>query len=268
MRDVHVPKAIADDLMRELREHVSETNPNEDETAWMDRVDGSRSRPQPSWQPTKGCLVFLCLYLRLQGVGRPYPNPSPDPFATPNFPTEKDGTLPITKRISGAGNTIYTCHVVVAKRRSYNCELLPDLSRITIPSNLVWRYWNSHERHNRLPQPSSTPRCPTESTIYQQRVSSGAYMRLMDNITAIKSRALVFSEYKHDFYQDSKRGFISHSADGNPTPFKMWLFGEIASRNLGTLHQASRNHYLGKRPVRLLHLIADFSRVSHNILSN
>ena len=26
-----------------------------------------------------------------------------------------DGTLPITKRISGAGNTRYTCRVVVAK---------------------------------------------------------------------------------------------------------------------------------------------------------
>ena len=60
---------------------------------------------------------------------------------------EKYGTLLITKRISGAGNTIYTCHVVVAKGRPYNCELLPDLSRTTIPSNLVWRYWNSHERH-------------------------------------------------------------------------------------------------------------------------
>ena len=37
-RDVHVPKAITDDLMHELREHVSKTNPNEDETTQMDRV--------------------------------------------------------------------------------------------------------------------------------------------------------------------------------------------------------------------------------------
>jgi len=47
---------------------------------------------------------------------------------------DEDGTFPITKRISGAGTiTIYICHVVVAKGRPYNCELLPDLSRTTIP---------------------------------------------------------------------------------------------------------------------------------------
>lgn len=97
---------------------------------------------------------------------------------------------------------------------------------------------------------SPTTMSDNESTIYQQRVSTGAYARLMDNIKAIKSRALVFSEYKRDFYQDSKRGFMTHRSDGDPTPFKMWLFGEIASRAVGTLHQASGNHYLGKRPVR------------------
>ena len=48
--------------------------------------------------------------------------------------TEEGGTIPVTKRISGAeSTTIYTCHVVVAKGRSYNCELLPDLSRTTLP---------------------------------------------------------------------------------------------------------------------------------------
>ena len=48
--------------------------------------------------------------------------------------TEEGGTIPITKRISGAETAnIYTCHVVVAKGRSYNCELLPDLSRTTLP---------------------------------------------------------------------------------------------------------------------------------------
>ena len=48
--------------------------------------------------------------------------------------TEEGGTIPVTKRISGAESaTIYTCHVVVAKGRSYNCELLPDLSRTTLP---------------------------------------------------------------------------------------------------------------------------------------
>jgi len=37
-KDVHVPKAITDDLVHELREHVAKTNPNEDETAQTDRV--------------------------------------------------------------------------------------------------------------------------------------------------------------------------------------------------------------------------------------
>ena len=47
---------------------------------------------------------------------------------------EENGTFPITKRTSGAGiRTIYVWHVVVAKGRSYNCELLPDLSRTAIP---------------------------------------------------------------------------------------------------------------------------------------
>jgi len=61
---------------------------------------------------------------------------------------EKDGTLPITNRISGVGNSrIYVCHLVVEQGRPYNCELLPDLSRTIIPPNLVWLYWIIHERH-------------------------------------------------------------------------------------------------------------------------
>jgi len=44
-----------------------------------------------------------------------------------------------------------------------------------------------------------------KTNVYQERVSSGAYTRLIDNVIAMKSRALVSSEYKRDFYQDSKK---------------------------------------------------------------
>jgi len=66
---------------------------------------------------------------------------------------------------------------------------------------------------------------------------------------AMKKRALVSVEYKRDFYQDPKKGFMWSTGDANTTPFIPWLFGEIAPRAVGTLHQASGNHYLGKRPV-------------------
>lgn len=37
-RDVHVSKAITDDLMHELREHVKKANPNEDQALQTERV--------------------------------------------------------------------------------------------------------------------------------------------------------------------------------------------------------------------------------------
>ena len=85
---------------------------------------------------------------------------------------------------------------------------------------------------------------------YQQRVSSGAYEKLIANLSTLEARALISVEYKRDFYQDSKKGFmIPAQGDGQATPFKTWIFGEIAPRASGTLHQASGNHYFGKRPV-------------------
>jgi hypothetical protein len=91
----------------------------------------------------------------------------------------------------------------------------------------------------------------SDSSFYQRRLSSGAYTRLTEKISDFKSRALVFSEYKRDFSQDSNKNFVCKNPSGKSVPFKTWLFGEIAPRDVGTLHQASGNHYLGKRPVCL-----------------
>jgi hypothetical protein len=88
------------------------------------------------------------------------------------------------------------------------------------------------------------------SSFYKERHSSGAYTHFIESLTSFKSRALVFSEYKQDFERDSKKGFVRLSPNRNATPFKTWLFGEIAPRDVGTLHQASGNHYVGKRAVR------------------
>src|SRR6266436_4206572 len=107
--------------------------------------------------------------------------------------------------------------------------------------------WRSllHDRFN-LSVLSLTTMTDPKTNVYQERVSSGAYTRLIDNVMAMKSRALVSSEYKRDFYQDSKKNVVTPpKGEGNPTPFKTWLFGEIAPRAAGTLHQASGNHYLG-----------------------
>jgi len=97
-----------------------------------------------------------------------------------------------------------------------------------------------------------SPMSAPEPSIYEQRVSSGAYTQLINNLQILESRALISVEYKRDFYQEGKRGFLTvPSGDGSVRPFKTWLFGEIAPRAAGTLHQASGNHYFGKRPVSL-----------------
>ncbi len=57
-----------------------------------------------------------------------------------------------------------------------------------------------------------------KTNVYQERVSSGAYTRLIDNIMAMKSRALVSSEYKRDFYQDSKKNFVTPRKEKGTPP--------------------------------------------------
>ena len=85
---------------------------------------------------------------------------------------------------------------------------------------------------------------------YQLRVVNGDYEHIASNLLNFQKRALVSVEYGLDFERDPKRGFRTKTPDDKYTPFSTWVFGEIASRDLGTLHQASGNHFIGCPPVR------------------
>lgn len=96
----------------------------------------------------------------------------------------------------------------------------------------------------------------SDSTTYQTRVDSGDYDRMMKNLKNLGTRALIGVAYDKHFERDGKRGFIEKNANGKV--FSTWIFGEIASRSVGTLHQASGNHYIGRPPVRLSHCLYRF----------
>jgi hypothetical protein len=113
-----------------------------------------------------------------------------------------------------------------------------------------------------------TTMADSHSSFYKERLSSDAYTHFIDNVASLKTRALVFSEYKKDFKRDSKMGFIRQSNNGDAAPFKTWLFGEIAPRDVGTLHQASGNHYVGKRAVRFTGFVTYFFTCSLTVFSN
>jgi hypothetical protein len=90
----------------------------------------------------------------------------------------------------------------------------------------------------------------SDSLLYQSRVSSGDYDRLSANLLTFNKHALVNLEYGRDFERDSRRGFkIISESENRRAPFSTWLFGEIAPHSVGTLHQASGNHYIGCPPV-------------------
>ncbi|KAF8319551.1 hypothetical protein F5887DRAFT_928294, partial [Amanita rubescens] len=88
----------------------------------------------------------------------------------------------------------------------------------------------------------------SDSAFYLDRVTSGDYNRLIDNVRKMGSRALINLEYKRDFERDTRNGFKLKSNDEKIVPFTAWIFGEIAPRAVGTPHQASGNHYIGRPP--------------------
>ena len=90
----------------------------------------------------------------------------------------------------------------------------------------------------------------TDSALYLHHVSSGDYDRLAANISSLNKHALIGLEYGRDFERNQKNGFITKSSS-KPIPFSTWIFGEIARHNVGTLHQASGNHFIGRPPVLL-----------------
>jgi hypothetical protein len=91
----------------------------------------------------------------------------------------------------------------------------------------------------------------TDSSFYTQRVSSGDYDQLVERVRNLGKRALINLEYKNDFERDARNsGFKLKSNGDKVIPFTAWVFGEIAPRAVGTLHQATGNHYFGPNPVR------------------
>ena len=84
---------------------------------------------------------------------------------------------------------------------------------------------------------------------YQLRLENGEYNRIATNLLNFQKWALVGVEYGLDFERDPKKGFRTKTATDKYIPFSTWVFGEIASREQGTLHQASGNHFIGRSPV-------------------
>ena len=76
------------------------------------------------------------------------------------------------------------------------------------------------------------------------------YDELAASITRMKKKALANLVYEEDFERDpanSKR-FRLKSGDGSLKSFETFIFGEIIRSGLGTVHQASGNHYAGRGP--------------------
>ena len=91
----------------------------------------------------------------------------------------------------------------------------------------------------------------SDSSLYLNRLESGDYDQLVNRLRDMGSRALINLEYNRDFERDIRNGFNVKSNDDKIVPFTTWVFGEIAPRSVGTLHQSSGNHYIGRPPVRL-----------------
>lgn len=90
----------------------------------------------------------------------------------------------------------------------------------------------------------------TDPSFYLLRGSSGEYDLLSANLKNMKKHALLGVEYGRDFERHASTGFSRIKGDGKKNTFSSWVFGEIADKAVGTVHQASGNHYLGKAPVR------------------
>ena len=98
----------------------------------------------------------------------------------------------------------------------------------------------------------------TDSSFYHLRASSGEYDRLVTNLNSMQKHALMGLEYGRDFERQPKNGFRRIVGDEKKGLFSTWVFGEIADKAIGTIHQASGNHYLGRAPVR-----SRFLSISH-----
>ena len=90
----------------------------------------------------------------------------------------------------------------------------------------------------------------TDSSFYHLQASSGEYDRLVTNLNSMQKHALMGLEYGCDFEHQPKNGFRCIVGNEKKGLFSTWIFSEIADKAIGTIHQASGNHYLGCAPVR------------------
>lgn len=91
----------------------------------------------------------------------------------------------------------------------------------------------------------------SDESFYHQRVTSGEYDHLTTTLGKMQKKALIALEYNRDFERDpQKDNFCFKPVGEKPIRFSAWIFGEIAPRSVGTVHQASGNHYAGTPPIR------------------
>jgi hypothetical protein len=86
------------------------------------------------------------------------------------------------------------------------------------------------------------------------------YDKLADKIVGLKKKALANLVYEEDFDRDPSnlKRFRLCSADGSFKPFTSWIFGEVVRSSLGTVHQATGNHWAGKAPPVCVHCCFTF----------
>lgn len=91
----------------------------------------------------------------------------------------------------------------------------------------------------------------THSASYQDRLTSGLYDSLVEDLLKLDKTVLANIDWGKDFQRDPHDKLRLVYTDGRA--FTTLIFGEIAPSSMGTQHSASGNHYLGstRRPVCL-----------------
>lgn len=88
-----------------------------------------------------------------------------------------------------------------------------------------------------------------ESDCFTDRLSSGLYDSVIKDLLTLDKTLLANLEWEKDFSRDNVDHRRLVFTDGRP--FTTLIFGEIAPANMGTLHSALGNHYMGssRKPV-------------------
>lgn len=88
------------------------------------------------------------------------------------------------------------------------------------------------------------------SPCYQERLTTGLYDSLVEDLLKLDKSVLANIDWGKDFRRDPQDKLQLIYADGRP--FTTLIFGEIAPASMGTQHSAVGNHYMGsaRKPVR------------------